>query len=166
MTTWYIVYTQPSAEAKAAENLERQGFTTYLPRYRKRRRHAGRTETVLRPLFPRYLFVAIDVLQDRWRAVLSTFGVSDLIRHGSQPTPVPEGVVDTLKAREANGVITEPSVADRLKAGDRVELLSGAFEQMICSFHGMDDAERVIVLLDLLGRQVRAVVPADAIAPS
>lgn len=165
MTTWYVVYTHPSAEVKAAQNLERQGFRTYLPRYRKRRRHAGRTEMVLRPLFPRYVFVTVDLLQDRWRAILSTFGVSDLLRHGSQPTPVPEGIVDTLKARETDGVVTEPSIAERLKIGDRVELIGGAFAQMICSFQGMADTERVVVLLDLLGRQVRAVVPADTIAP-
>ena len=58
---WYVVQTQANAEHKAVAHLGRQGFTTYLPRYLKRRRHARRVDIVPRPLFPRYLFVSIDV---------------------------------------------------------------------------------------------------------
>ena len=43
---WYVVQSQPNAELKAAAHLNRQGFTTYLPRYMKRRRHARRVEDV------------------------------------------------------------------------------------------------------------------------
>ena len=62
MITWYAVYTRPHAEATALENLLRQGYCAYLPRYRTRLRHARRLQTVLRPLFPRYLFAGIDRL--------------------------------------------------------------------------------------------------------
>ena len=165
-TAWYVVYTQPSAEAKAEENLRRQGFTTYLPRYRKCRRHARRTDTVLRPLFPRYLFVAVDLLHDRWRSILSTFGVSDLVCHGSRPTPIPDAVVATLRATEADGLIEEGRLADSLKVGDRVQIVSGAFADLIGNFQGMADADRVFVLLELLGRQVRTEIPAETVAPA
>jgi transcriptional antiterminator RfaH len=52
---WYVVHTQVQGEDRADLNLRRQGFVTYLPRYLRARRHARRTETVARPLFPRYL---------------------------------------------------------------------------------------------------------------
>jgi transcriptional antiterminator RfaH len=58
---WYVVQTQINAEAKAARNLLRQGFAIYLPRYLKRRSHARKIEKVPAPLFPRYLFVQIDL---------------------------------------------------------------------------------------------------------
>src|SRR5947209_3993566 len=58
---WYVAQTHPRAEAKAAEHLDRQGFHVYLPNFRKRRRHARRVETVTAPLFPRYLFVSVDM---------------------------------------------------------------------------------------------------------
>jgi len=58
---WYVVQTHSQAEAKACGHLQRQGFEIYLPKYLKRRRHARRTETVIAPLFPRYLFVAVDM---------------------------------------------------------------------------------------------------------
>ena len=50
---WYVVHTHPRAEAKALLNLDRQGFSCYLPRYLKRRRHARRLDTVA-AVFPRY----------------------------------------------------------------------------------------------------------------
>ena len=97
---WYVVQTQVNGESKAAENLRRQGFETYLPRYLKRRRHARKVDFAARALFPRYMFVAIDMATQRWRSVQSTFGVSRLVTNGDEPAVVPEGVVCALRARE------------------------------------------------------------------
>jgi hypothetical protein len=58
---WYVVQTQPQSESRAELNLRRQGFTTYLPRYMRTRRHSRKVEMVARPLFPRYLFVGFDL---------------------------------------------------------------------------------------------------------
>ncbi len=164
MTGWYVVYTHAHAEARALENLERQGFTAYLPRYRRRRRHARRTEEVTRPLFPRYLFVALDMVRERWRPILSTVGVSGVVRHGELPTRVPAGVVEAIRAHEAKGAFDRLSPADGLRHGDPVRIVEGPFAELIGRFCGLADRERVIVLLEFLGRQVRAKVPAEAIA--
>ena len=74
---------------KACWHLARQGFETYLPRYLKRRRHARRVEMLPAPLFPRYLFVAIDMATQRWRSISSTIGVTQLVCAGDVPAPVP-----------------------------------------------------------------------------
>ena len=97
---WYVVQTQVNGEAKAAENLRRQGYEAYLPRYLKRRRHARKVDFTAKPLFPRYMFVAIDMATQRWRSVQSTFGVSRLVTNGDSPAAMPEGVGRALKARE------------------------------------------------------------------
>src|SRR3546814_10243207 len=44
MTRWYVAQTQAQGEERARLNLERQGFRTYLPRYRRERRHARRRD--------------------------------------------------------------------------------------------------------------------------
>ena len=87
MRRWYAVHTQPQAEGKAEFNLRRQGFEVYCPRLRKQRRHARRIDTVLTPLFPRYLFTALDVDEQPWRAINGTFGVVHLVGCGERPTP-------------------------------------------------------------------------------
>ena len=64
---WFVVHTLPHRESGAKGHLENQGYRTFLPRRWKTRRHARKLETVLAPLFPRYLFIALDLNRDRWR---------------------------------------------------------------------------------------------------
>lgn len=159
---WYVARTQPHAEARAAFNVARQGFATYLPRYRKRRRHARRIEIVLAPLFPRYLFVSFEMARQQWRAIYSTIGVAQLVCHGEAPAVVPDHVIADLQSREnGDGAIElcKPAFA----IGDLVRVRQGAFESSLGLFEGMTDRERVIILLGLLGRKVRVSMDVEAI---
>jgi transcriptional antiterminator RfaH len=158
MRRWFAVQTQPHAERKAAEQLMQQDFEVYLPRYLKRRRHARKVDVIAAPLFPRYLFVAIDTATQRWRAVGSTWGVTRLVCQGDQPAPVPPDVISALRAREdENGYVTLKLPA-AFHAGDKVRLIRGAFTDCLGHFEMMSDCERVAVLLDMLGRKVRVLV--------
>ena len=163
MIAWYAVHTRPQAEAKALENLLRQGYEAYLPRYRTEIRHARRRQTVLRPLFPRYLFAGIDREAMRWRPILSTVGVSDLVRSGDEPLPVAREIVEALRAQEGAG--TFDSLAHRRlpPVGELVRISAGAFEDMIGRLIELREQDRVVVLLDLLGRKVRAQIEAVSV---
>jgi transcriptional antiterminator RfaH len=160
---WYVVQTHINAEAKAATNLERQGFAVYLPRFLKRRSHARKVETVARPLFPRYLFVAIDVAAQRWRSIQSTLGVSHLVCWNGHPASVENGVLDTLKTREDENGFIKLARRSCFSPGDRVRITEGAFIDNLVFVEGVSDHERVAVLLDFLGRKVRVLVGADLI---
>ena len=161
---WYVAHTQPHAEAKAVAHLNRQGFEIYYPRYLKRRRHARKIETVAAPLFPRYLFVAVDLEAQRWRSIYSTVGVTRLVCNGDDPAAVPEAVVAALKSREdAHGFIKIES-RPAFRPGEQVRVLGGAFSSCLGLFEGMAERERIAILLDLLGRKVRIVLDADLVA--
>ena len=163
MKSWYAVHTHAHGEQRALVNLERQGFSPWLPTYRRQRRHAGKVEQVLRPLFPRYLFVSLDLEAQRWRAILSTFGVAGLVGRADGPVPVPDAVMEALQARAgADGTF----MLDRtslLKEGDAVRIDDGPMRDLEGIFQAANDADRVIVLLSLMGRDVRVTVPADQI---
>jgi len=162
MKQWFVVHTHAHGETKARINLAQQGFEPYLPVYAKQRRHARKVETVRAPLFPRYLFVHLDPEAARWRAIRSTIGVVDLVTIDNRPSPVPEGVVDGLRARAADaGLNTLPPAGPQ--RGDPVRILGGALADHEGLFDGLSDAERVTVLLDLLGRTVRVKVPRDLV---
>jgi transcriptional antiterminator RfaH len=161
---WYVVQTQANAENKAVAHLARQGFATYLPRYLKRRRHARRVDVVAAPLFPRYLFVEINMAVQRWRSIYSTVGVSRLVCNGEYPTPVPERVVDLLKSREDTSGYILLDHRPKFKTGDKIRVLEGAFYDYLGIYDGMPDRDRVGILLDLLGRKVRVLLDAEAIA--
>jgi transcriptional antiterminator RfaH len=158
LTRWYVVQSQPNGESKAVVHLNRQGFEAYLPRYLKRRRHARRIESVLAPLFPRYLFVAVDMATQRWRSIQSTIGVSRLVCNGDEPACVPDGVLAALKIREgANGAI-QFDTPPRFSAGAPVRIVDGAFANCLGLYETVADRDRVAILLDLLGRKVRVYV--------
>ena len=161
---WYVVQTQANAENKAVAHLARQGFATYLPRYLKRRRHARRVDVVAAPLFPRYLFVEINMAVQRWRSIYSTVGVTRLVCNGDYPAPVPEQVVDVLKSRENTSGFIQLDHRPKFKTGDKIRILEGAFYDCLGIYDGMPDRDRVGILLDLLGRKVRVVLDAEVIA--
>jgi len=163
-TRWYVVQTHAHAEGKAAAHLARQGFDAYLPRYLKRRRHARRIETVAAPLFPRYLFVTVDTMRQRWRAIHSTIGVTHLVCNGDDPVPVTDDVIETLKAREDEQGFVTLRQRPRFALGEKVRVLDGVFADCLGLFDGMKDSDRVTVLLDLLGRKVRLVLDEFSVA--
>jgi transcriptional antiterminator RfaH len=160
---WYVVQTQVNSEAKAAENLRRQGYEIYLPRYLKRRRHARKVDFTAKALFPRYMFVAIDMATQRWRSVQSTVGVSRLVTNGDSPAVVPQGVVRALKAREDAKGFVSMDAGPAFAPGDKVRVLAGAFMDNAGLFNGVADHDRVSILLDMLGRKVRVLLDADLV---
>jgi transcriptional antiterminator RfaH len=161
---WYVVHSQVNGEAKAAQNLLRQGYQVYLPRYVKRRRHARKVDFVARPLFPRYLFVAIDMATQRWRSIQSTLGVAHLVNNGDAPAVVPAGIIAALKARENDKGLIAIDARPKFARGDKVRVLAGAFMDSAGLFDGMEDRDRVSILLDMLGGRIRVHLDADLVA--
>ena len=159
----YAALAHAHGENKAAAHLERQGFKTYFPRYLKRRRHARRIETVAAPLFPRYLFVAIDVATQRWRAIQSTVGVVGLVRNGEALAAVPPQIIAALRQREDEQGFVQMDDKPRFAPGDKVRVIDGVFSNCFGMFEG-NDQERVSILLDLLGRKVRVMIDELSVA--
>lgn len=164
MISWYAIHTRPQAELKALENLLRQGYHAYLPRHRARISHARRVQIMLRPLFPRYLFAGLDRAAMRWRPILSTLGVSDIVRAGDEPALVPPEIIEGLREHENSGTFDRVEPHRPLQLGDLVRINAGGFEQMIGRLVELRDQDRVVVLLDLLGRAVPTQLPAAAVA--
>jgi transcriptional antiterminator RfaH len=161
---WYVVQTHPNAEMRAAEHLRRQGFEVYMPRCRKLRRHARKTETVVRPLFPRYLFVAPGKASEGWHAVRSTVGVSTIVGSELGPTRVRDTVMQDLRQREDEAGFFQSDPRPRFSPGEKLRLLDGALSLCVGLFESMTDNDRVSVLLEMLGRSVRVVVNYEDVA--
>lgn len=162
-SSWFVVQTQPRAEAKAKRHLVNQGFETYMPVYERRVRHARRIEVVLRPLFPGYLFVQLDPEMQRWRSINGTVGVHQILTDGNAPRPVPDRIIEEIVARQdESGAIklAPPS----FNPGQAVRLVDGAFAEVSALFEEMRDESRAVLLISLLGRKVRVNVSAAEVA--
>jgi transcription elongation factor/antiterminator RfaH len=161
---WFLAHTLPKSEWKAELHLGAQGFRTYLPQIQKTIRHARQLRTVRTPLFPRYLFVILDLERDRWLSVRSTVGVSRLFTHQDcRPIPVPVGVVEALIERsEAN--VTRLDTG--LVKGQHVRILCGPFADFVGTLERLDAAGRVQVLLEMMGTAVPITLHRSALAPA
>jgi len=152
--SWYLVYTKPRQEEVAQTNLVRQGYGVYLPHVREARKRQGRRIMVVEPLFPRYLFIRLDTHTDNWGPIRSTLGVASLVRFGQEPARVPTELVDFLRTREDGEGLHEWAEQEFL-SGDRVRVAEGALLGYGGILLARTSRERVVVLLDILGRQVR-----------
>jgi transcriptional antiterminator RfaH len=81
----------------------------------------------------------------------------------SMPAPVAAEIIANLRQRESAGAFDELAPAQRLRAGDRVRILEGPFENCLGRLVAASDQERVFILFELLGRTVRAEVSTAAI---
>lgn len=173
---WYVVVTHAGQERLAKYHLERQRFETYLPMrapmVAARKRDGSTPEP--RPMFPRYLFVAVDLATPGWRSIYSTIGVHSVICSGvgeqARPIAAPNGLIEQLQAREVNGLVVLPprskdrpcphAKGDRVKVVGRTTDYDGVFLERV-------DATRAALLVSLLGRDSRQVVPLSVLkAPS
>ena len=166
MDQWYVIYTRPREEAVAEENLVRQGFQTYWPRYRKRSSHARRVQDVTASLFPRYLFARFDLATAGWRVIRSTRGVAGLVSQGFDPTPVSERLVNDIQAREDKEGFVVLGRQIEFQKGQRIQLASEAFRGLDIVFEAKKDSERVVALLGLLGRQFEVAIPVSQVVPA
>jgi transcriptional antiterminator RfaH len=116
-----------------------------------------------KPLFPSYLFVSMDLTVTRWRAIRSTIGVAGLVCAGDRPAPVPVGIVEQIRVFEDENGMVRPPKPECFAKGQRVEIADGVFDGLIGLVDGMSDEERVILLLDLLGREVRIRLPVEMV---
>lgn len=74
------------------------------------------------------------------------------------PTPVPEAFIETLRARcTAQGALIQGP--DGLQIGELVRVQQGPFSELVSRIEDFSDADRVTLLLDMMGQAIRVKVP-------
>jgi transcription antitermination factor NusG len=125
---WGVIQTHPQAESWATSQLNRQGYTTYLPLYpAKRRDPVTRTMTriIQAPLFPSYAFVQIAT-DDPWYPIRRTPGVRQLLlAEFGKPYILHAGALEAVRATEAKRATMTPETA-RWAPGMACSLATGA----------------------------------------
>jgi transcription elongation factor/antiterminator RfaH len=160
---WFLVHTLPKSEERAQVHLRAQGFRVYLPRIKRTIRHARRFRNVQAPLFPRYMFLILDLSRDRWLSVRSTIGVCTLFTCEGRPIPAPPGVVEDLISYYDQ---TVESLDCGLARGQSVRILSGPFAELIGTLDRLDAGGRTRVLLEIMSTVVPVAIHRQALCPA
>ena len=99
MRTWCVVLTKYRQEELAQQNLERQGFRTYLPKLPLTLPRIGRPAKNAKCLFPGHIFVELDFERQDVTLIHSTYGATGLLPYGLAPAKLPSSFIDLLQAQ-------------------------------------------------------------------
>lgn len=160
---WYCVRLQPRREQVATAHLRRLSeVEVYCPQIRLKRSARGGVTWVTEALFPGYLFARFDFA--RWhRDVHYAHGVSHIVKFGQRYPDVPEAwMADLHDQFGVEPVVKE--VTPPLSVGAEVKIVGGPFGGLVSVVTQLRaGAQRVRVLLELLGRTVEAELPSDRV---
>ncbi len=107
----------------------------------------------IRPYFPGYMFVHLDLEAEGDNFLRWTPGTHGLVRFGGEPAIVPDNLIHELKKQLAQ-LQSLKAEKRNLKKGDRVRIVSGPFQgyEAIFDMH-LSGKDRVQVLLAYLNGQ-------------
>ena len=144
MKNWYLLKTKPRQEIIAKQNLKNQGYGSFCPIVKINNR--------LVVLFPGYLFVQLNEKTQNWSPINSTKGVSHFVKFGLNFAKVPTSVIEFIKTNQH--ITTEKfKNINNFKPGDKIQISDGAFKNCVAIFKCYKPDERVILLMNLLGRE-------------
>ena len=93
MQGWYVAKVKPRGEHQLSAYLARFSTEVYAPEILVMRRGRKRLE----PLFPTYVFVHTDPTSAVWPAVRWARGLRYFLGDRQEPTPCPDGFVETIQ---------------------------------------------------------------------
>ena len=161
---WYAAQLRPNGDTLAMTHLQRQGFTPFRPLIWESRRSGQAMASVLRPMFPGYVFVKFDILQPEWCKIRSTRGITRLIgQDATGPSKLPTALILDMKARCASNLPAGPS--NTFEPGDQVHVASGPFADFLATVEKVDAQQRIWLLIDFMGRSSRISAKASDLIP-
>ena len=145
---WYCLYTKAGQEKVAKENLDNQGFTTYLPYMLKRIKRNGRYIEVKKPLFTSYIFASVPDAE--LQKLRSTRGVSyPLSGKDGLPLIIEKNILDAINTRCPDGILNEDP--NEFQTGEKVEVIDGPLSGANALFQKtVSDKKRALILVNLL----------------
>jgi transcription antitermination factor NusG len=147
---WFALQVRTRHESGVANYLNGQGYESFLPLYKCRKRWSDRVKEVQTPLFPGYLFCRFDA-QDRL-PIMKTPGVMQIVGVNRVPAPVDEGEISAIQTLVASGIPNQPWPF--LQVGEKVRIESGSLcgiEGILMDFKG---TQRLVLSITLLQRSV------------
>jgi transcription antitermination factor NusG len=159
---WFAVYTTCRHEKRVAEHFAHRGIEYYLPLYRSQRKWKDGSRVILSlPLFPGYVFAHICRMERV--PVLQVPGVLWVVgKSGSQPTPLPEFEIETLRAA-LDPLRVEPY--PMLTAGQRVRIQAGPLAGIEGIVVRRQNSFRIVITLELIMQSIAVEVNAEDLEP-
>ncbi len=147
--SWYALRSKPRKEEVLWQQLLAREYEVFFPRLRVH--PVNPRSRKLRPYFPGYMFVQVDLEETG----LSTFKwmphAIGLVSFDNEPATVPDNLIHEVRKRVEEIAAAGGEFYDGLKQGDPVRISSGPFEGYEAIFDTrLPGSERVRVLIQML----------------
>ena len=150
---WFIAQIKPNSYNSAVQNLERQGFETFIPKMKITQIQKNKFIHKNVFVFPGYIFVNFDPKIIAWTKINSTYGVSKILAFNKKPSVISSDLILQLKIRyEVNTNIKQK---EKLRKGDSIKFYTGPFTDLIAKIESIDEKNRIWVLLEAMGGKQR-----------
>jgi len=150
---WYAINSHPHREGSLAKFLEEKGFEVFYPHLKVK--PVNPRSRRIRPYFPGYLFVRVDLDETGLSVFQWTPFAKGLVAFGGEPAVVPEALIHTLMQHleRLNRSLQEAAAQqETFTKGETVLIESGPFAGYEAIFDvQLPGRERARVLLKLLG---------------
>ncbi len=162
---WYAMRSKPRKEEFLAEQLELRKVEIYYPRIRVQ--VVNPRARKIKPYFPGYVFVHVDIEKIGTSPLQYIPGAAGLVTFGGEAAYVPENLLYAIRQRLDEINSSGGELFAVLKTGETVVIHSGPFAGYEAIFDArLPGKERVRVLLKVLrNRQVTVDLPAGEIRP-
>lgn len=162
--SWYVLHSKPRKENQVAAYLRSQQIETFYPTLKVD--PVNPRASRIRPYFPRYMFVHVDLDVTGISAVQWVPGAIGIVQFDGCASPVPDAVIYELKRQVAEHNERQASILDNMRPGDHIRITDGPLAGYEAIFDTrLSGTQRVQVLLEMLGRQIRAQVDGKMIEP-
>ena len=165
---WYILKVQVNRETSIRDALLRRIKMEGLEEYFEEVivptedivefTRSGKRKVVKRKLYPGYIMVKMMLQDDSWFLVRETPGIGDFTGTFGKPTPMPAHEVERILSvaqpeEDSKGEEPQLKTAIPFKAGDRVRVKDGNFQNFEGEVDGIDEANgRVTLIINIFGR--------------
>ena len=150
---WFIAQIKPNSYNSAIQNLERQGFETFLPKIEITKRQENKFIVKNDYVFPGYMFVCFEPQIISWTKINFTYGVSKILAFNKKPSEISSDLILELKKRYQ--INTDQKQKENLQKGDIIKFYAGPFADLIAKVESVDKNNRIWVLLEAMGGKHR-----------
>lgn len=177
---WFVVYTNPKCEERAATGFMAKGLASYVPKSTSWRRQSRREihqkkpkERISRPLLTRYVFVELPVIrgdQIPFGAIRAIDGVREIVGTSDGPLVLARDLVEDIKQREGSGEFDDTvrygrrTIAPKWATlGAAAQLKEGPFAGFMAVIEEILPNERVRLGVHIFGHMTPVEVGLDKI---
>ena len=146
---WFVAQIKPNSYQTAIQNLERQGFETFLPKMEITQRQKNRFLVKNVYVFPGYMFVCFDPHIIDWVKINSTYGVSKILAFNKKPSEISSDLILALQFKYEKN--SHSKQMEKLQKGDSIKFHSGPFTDLIAKVESADEKNRIWILLEGIG---------------